>query len=192
MSITELLTRARDLAASLVPQRADAVAQLASALRALSAERAALAAARDREITRWPPRADIAANIVREVERIGAAWRAQHGDAIVTSLAGRVDCSPRGEIRIVGARLGVDDPFAPLNGTLNAATLCGLVPHVIVAGLQRLVSEQKWDEGVSLAERPPRIAEIDAAMAALDAEWARLTDVAREAGITLPMTGGRA
>jgi len=125
------------------------------------------------------PKAELLKVAEQELAQLAAAWLAARGPAVVSSLAGALEETPSGELRVVRHTSLVDE----LGLWLPALAALALDP--IRDGVAHVVRAAAIDEGPALSERPALLAAVDQRRASIEDEHAKLVDDAREVGIPL-------
>jgi hypothetical protein len=173
-----IVQKVSDLAARVLGAR-NAVSELRDADVALREAHAAAEAERGRILGSKPPRADIVKAAEQELAQVAATWIAERGPAVIGSLAGALEVTPAGELRVVRYSSLVDElgPWLP--------ALCVFAPDVLRDGLARVIRAVAIDEGPALSERRGALAEVDRRRASIEDDHAKLVDAAREVGIVL-------
>ena len=169
-----------DLAGALSKATADARAEAG----ALAARHAALTKEREATRTALLPAAECEANARRLVAAARQEWLRTYGRHVVKDLSGGItyiDGSTREVVR--GPAL---PSWGALDGRLTFADVCGLFPDLAVDALSRTVREAGADHGLDEAARAKRLAEIDAELAAIEAQHAELVAGAAAAGLFSP------
>jgi hypothetical protein len=178
MKTTPMMKALTDLASRLTDAR-DAVSRLHDADQALRAAHADAESERGRLLGAKRPRAELLKVGEQELAQLAAAWLAERGPAVVSSLAGALEETPTGEFRVVRYSSLADEFGSWL------APLCASAPHVGSELLARVLGAAHVDEGPPLAERPALLAEVARRRASIEDEHAKLVDAAREVGILL-------
>ena len=140
-------------------------------------------------LSSWPPQAEILKSGDVELQKLAAEWVVQRGPAVVACLAGSIDVTPAGEIRIVRYSTLTDEL-----GGLSLSALAALAPELVREGLAAVITRTPYDEGPPMAERAALVAEVKRKIEAIVKDHADLVDNAAAAGITLahlPTTVGR-
>jgi hypothetical protein len=141
-------------------------------------------------------RAEVIANAERLVDDEHAAWWQLHGGGWARSLSGHHEARGAGPGTFLGRERIVKVPprLPTIEGTLQAPgaltlrDLCALAPAIVKASLADKLTAMPDDRfGLSEADRTAKLAELDAAIADVEARHSELVDAAAEVGIALPL-----
>ncbi|MBX7185020.1 MAG: hypothetical protein K1Y01_07730 [Vicinamibacteria bacterium] len=127
---------------------------------------------------------EVIANAHRLVDEHAEKWVGTHGTGIVRQLSGhekhRGDGSSR-QVRVVPSL----PSFGDLQGALTFHDLCALLPEVMKKRISEVVHLSGARFGLPEKERAAKLAEIDAAIAAVEEQHQAIVAGAADVGITL-------
>jgi hypothetical protein len=181
-----VLKRITDRAAAAVGLRSavqvihDGKAELNAALAEAEAEKAQLLGAK-------PPRAELEAELDRDLTSAATQWFEQHAGQLLTALAPSIIRNASGGYTVTRyASLG-----HVLPGVLELGALAALFPAQIRAGI--LGAIPPYVPGPPMSARPGLLSNVDARIAEIEREHQALVSEAGAAGIAIPeLEGNRA
>ncbi len=181
-----VLTKLADVAKRITGAR-DALAQVHQVEADLRAAHAQAQQERESLLSSRPPKADVIANLHREVDAAARAWREANAQQILDA-AGGIAVDFLGNVEgLRGSNISGGNVFGLL-GPLYFNTLCGLAADVVKASLAAAVeAAPPYPAGPPLADRLALLAACDERLTRLEADHSSLVDDARDNGIMLDL-----
>jgi hypothetical protein len=174
----------------------DAAVKLTTAERDLRERHGALNEERRRVFHALRSRPDVLANVDRLVDAAHERFWFDRGPGWLTALSGHREIVVEGlgtdrereRVRTVAPTLPDVHGLVNAPGALRVEDLCGLIPDALKANLRAVINAMPEAQfGLPDEARPAKLAELDAAIAEVEARHAELVDGAAEVGLQLAL-----